>query len=476
MPERQRDQLGDGRPAGVSIATWFFAGGRVRAAAESVADGFSRWPAMQLGTLAAFAVLSFFGPPAVAADAVTSCDRLAASPDDPKRVAPGIDLDAVKGAAAEAACRAALKASPEIARFQYQLGRALDAEERYGAAMSAYQVAFDKGYAAAGAAAGSLFEQGLGREVDYGKAAELYQRALDAGDLFAANDLGVLHEEGEGFAKSPEAAAPLYRKAAEAGDPAAQVHLGYLYDKGSGVEQSESDAVDWYRKAASQGYAVGQYDLALMYADGTGVEKNVGEATRLLRLAADQGDGPSLLELARYARDGTGTEVDKLKAEKLFRRAIDSGDDDAVWQAENELALMFAKDGKNLDEAAALAAKALAALPDEGEDRSNALDTSAWVAHLKHDDAKALPLAEEAVKGDSSYAPYHDHLGDILLALGRQDKAAAEWQTALGLDPPDASDGWDRVAVVKKLAALAPDKVEAPGGRDSTEPTIGPVR
>jgi TPR repeat protein len=213
-----------------------------------------------------------------------------------------------------------------------------------------------------------------------------------------------------------------------------------------------------------------------MYADGTGIEKNFGEATRLLHLAADQGDGLSILELARYARDGTGADVDKTKAEKLFRQAIDSGDDGAAWQAENELAWMFAKDGKSLDEAAALAAKALTALPDEGEDRSSALDISAWVAHLKHDDAKALPLAEEAVKGDSRYAPYHDHLGDILLALGRKDGAAAEWQTTLGLEPPDPSEGWDRDAVVKKLAGLGSDKADEPTGRDQTEPTIGPVR
>ena len=44
------------------------------------------------------------------------------------------------------------------------------------------------------------------------------------------------------------------------------------------------------------------------------------------------------------------------------------------------------------------------------------------------------------------------------------------------VDSPDASEGWDRDAVVKKLAALAPDKADEPSGRDQTEPTIGPVR
>ena len=137
---------------------------------------------------------------------------------------------------------------------------------------------------------------------------------------------------------------------------------------------------------------------------------------------------------------------------------------------------MWADDGKHFEEAAALAAKALEGVPDAGEDRSTVLDTSAWIAHLRHDDAKALPLERDAIKGDASYAPYHDHLGDMLLALGRKDAALEEWQTALRLDPPDAGDDWDRAAVVKKLAALQPANADESGGRDSTAPTITPLR
>jgi TPR repeat protein len=431
---------------------------------------------MQLGTFAVLTLAAVLGHPMVGADAVTRCDRLAASPDDPKHAAPPVEIDQIQGPAAEAACRSAVKASPQTARFQFQLGRALEAEERYDDAMAAYEVAFEKRYAAAGDAIGGLYEQGLGRDVDYHQAAKFYQLALDAGDVFAANDLGLLHEDGKGFEKSSAAAAPLFRKAAEAGYAPAEVDLGYLYENGDGVEQDVRQAVDWYRKAADQGYPTGEYNLALMYADGSGVDRNVAEATRLLRLAADQGDGASILELARYARDGTGMTVDKSQAEKLFRQAIDVGDDDTVWQAESELALMFAKDGRNFDEATALAGKAVAALPDEGEDRSTALDASAWVAHLRHDDATALALAEEAVRGDDKYAPYHDHLGDILLAVGDSERAATEWQKALDRQPPESGDDWDRDAVVKKLASLTRQKDQEQSVADPTAPTITPVR
>ena len=74
------------------------------------------------------------------------------------------------------------------------------------------------------------------------------------------------------------------------------------------------------------------------------------------------------------------------------------------------------------------------------------------------------------------YAPYHDHLGDMLFALGRKDAAREEWQAALRLDPPDAGDDWDRAAVVKKLAALQPANTDELGGRNSTAPTISPLR
>ena len=213
-----------------------------------------------------------------------------------------------------------------------------------------------------------------------------------------------------------------------------------------------------------------------MYADGAGIAKSVKDSIRLLNLAADQDYALATLELARYARDGIGMAIDQAEAERLFRKAIDSGDDDAAWQARNELALMWAEAGRHLEEAAALAGKALEGVPDVGEDRSTVLDTSAWIAHARHDDAKALPIERDAIKGDATYAPYHDHLGDMLFALGRKKEAGEEWQAALRLDPPGPGDGWDRAAVIKKLAALQPATTDELGGRDSTAPTISPLR
>lgn len=429
---------------------------------------------MKITSLALAALAAFSPLPSAAADDVTECDRLAASPDDPGRTAPGVALDTIDGTSAEAACGNSAAASPDIARFAFQLGRALERQQRYDAARQAYGRAMDQGYAIAARAIGNLYEYGLGTRADGSKAAGYYQRALDGGFIPAAADLGSLYERGIGVKVDEGRAVRLYRLAAEAGDASGQVHLGYLYQFGTGVPQSDQLAVKYYRAAADQGYAVGQFDLALMYADGTGVEKDIDAAIRLLRLAADQGDANALLELARYASDGTGMKIDEAEAERLFRLAIDAGNDEIDWQAKNELAWMWALDSRNLDEAAVVAAESLALVPPRHEDRASILDTNAWIAHLRRDDLKALEYQEEAISDEDDYAPFHDRLGDILAGLGRHAEAVAEWNTSLRLPAPDPEGDWDRLAVFGKLGP--PPKGSAAPERTSTEPSIRPTR
>lgn len=54
----------------------------------------------------------------------TLCDRLAAHPDDPEKVSPGVAQSAMDIPAAIAACDAAVKADPGSPRLNYQLARA----------------------------------------------------------------------------------------------------------------------------------------------------------------------------------------------------------------------------------------------------------------------------------------------------------------------------------------------------------------
>ncbi len=56
---------------------------------------------------------------------VTECDRVAAHPDDPLRVARGVETRAMDLPAAIAACRRDLAQDPNNPRLRYQLARAL---------------------------------------------------------------------------------------------------------------------------------------------------------------------------------------------------------------------------------------------------------------------------------------------------------------------------------------------------------------
>lgn len=64
-------------------------------------------------------------PAARAGEAPTACDRLASNPEDPDRVAPGVERENVDLAGAIAACEAELAAHPGALRARYQLARVL---------------------------------------------------------------------------------------------------------------------------------------------------------------------------------------------------------------------------------------------------------------------------------------------------------------------------------------------------------------
>lgn len=75
--------------------------------------------------LAGLALLAAGTPAVLQAQLVDACDWEAAHPSDPDRVGPGRPSAEVDTARAIKACRAAVERAPEVARFNYQLGRAL---------------------------------------------------------------------------------------------------------------------------------------------------------------------------------------------------------------------------------------------------------------------------------------------------------------------------------------------------------------
>ncbi len=81
-----------------------------------------------------------------AAPALDDCDRLAANPPDPDRVTVGVERPDVDLPKAIAACKAAVAAHPETARFSYQLGRVLFYDNQVEPALKSFNRAADLNY------------------------------------------------------------------------------------------------------------------------------------------------------------------------------------------------------------------------------------------------------------------------------------------------------------------------------------------
>ncbi|TPL47525.1 hypothetical protein FJ957_16280 [Mesorhizobium sp. B2-4-6] len=145
---------------------------------------------------------------------VDPCDEAAGEPLDLQGIVPGRLPNEIGGGALET-CEAAVKSYPDIARFRYELGRALLAAGRIDEARQAIQEAADKGQIRALFALGSIASSGTGTAVDTLKANDLYSKASDKGDPYALaawgralfNGLGVERDTGKGLDLLLQAAA-----------------------------------------------------------------------------------------------------------------------------------------------------------------------------------------------------------------------------------------------------------------------------
>jgi Flp pilus assembly protein TadD len=82
--------------------------------------------------------------------------------------------------------------------------------------------------------------------------------------------------------------------------------------------------------------------------------------------------------------------------------------------------------GENIAGAQALLERARALKPDDAE----IADSLAWALFQRGEVAQALPLLEQAVKGDPSAARANEHLGDAYWRLGRHYEARYAWRAA----------------------------------------------
>ena len=129
-------------------------------------------------------------------------------------------------------------------------------------------------------------------EQDLADAVRYYQMAADKGHAAARRSLGYMYSQGLGIQTDKKKAIELYRLAAAQGDAVAQWYLGFHYynpEQGDGLTRNYQKAEKWVRKAADQGLAAAQNAIGAFYLNGHGVEKDPEKALKWLRAAAAQG-------------------------------------------------------------------------------------------------------------------------------------------------------------------------------------------
>lgn len=264
------------------------------------------------------------------------------------------------------------------------------------------------------------------------------EKKASGGDVEAMLKLGELFLNGEDIEINYAEAIKWFEMASVKGSARAKSYWGViLVSGGHGVEKDEKRGVELMIQAAEQNDGMAQYILAQYYL-GT---KQTGSGLKLMEKSADGG----MLQAQMALGDYYGSNLDGLnldKAVKWYRRA--SGQSYAP--AMNNLAYILAIQGVNLDEALALAGKAVETDPDNGA----YLDTIGWVFFKKERYAEALARLLQAEKLLPDDYEVQNHLGETYLKLNLKEKAVAVWERALStVEDPEMEK-----QILQKLTSL----------------------
>lgn len=200
------------------------------------------------------------------------CERLASSPLDtgrPLGIA-GVAYEKISPEPAISACTAALKESPAVKRYLYNLARALDRAQRYKESYDYYMQVEGPLQAFANNNAAGLLERGnVGGKPDMARAFELYQRAAEGGlDIGKYNAARFLREGLHGAADKPRALA-LFEEAARGGFSPAMEGAASMLEAGEGLPgPSVERAALYWRKLADSGNAEMASKLGIAMKEG----------------------------------------------------------------------------------------------------------------------------------------------------------------------------------------------------------------
>jgi len=288
-------------------------------------------------------------------------------------------------AAAETACREATVKAPEIGRFHYQLGRALQGQGRLTEAFAAFQTAADLDHVRAyNALAYLMIAPNLDRNVvaipfDQQSANELWDKGITAGDPFSMHARGkrLLHsstsldDHRRGF--------ELLSRAVELGHTYSLNELGVFYLWGPKELTQPKRGLSYLNASAERGDIYGMANLGYVYRDGiAGLSKDPAAARDLWAQAAELGHPTAPAEIARMIMQGDLPDSDAVEALSWNDMGLQRGDAwagaNGAWIALNKLSSripthsVVSRAGKvlalNNPEAGAAAQKLLGELTD----------------------------------------------------------------------------------------------------------------
>ncbi|MGB9513837.1 MAG: tetratricopeptide repeat protein, partial [Candidatus Acidiferrum sp.] len=116
---------------------------------------------------------------------------------------------------------------------------------------------------------------------------------------------------------------------------------------------------------------------------------------------------------------------DLATARKYFAQALEADPNFPVANA--NLAWVDAEEGKDLDNALALAQKA----KYESPDLPAITDILGWVMYKRGSYSGAIPFFQDCIRKTPDSAQFHYHLGLALLAAGQKDAGRAQLQASL---------------------------------------------
>lgn len=263
--------------------------------------------------------------------AVQECDTLAAEYNSEEELAYGVDLSDMNFAAAILACKQTIEKYPDIARFEFLLGRAYLAKEDFTSAREWLQKASDKNYAAAQFNLANIYYAPKGVERNYLKAFELFESAAEQNYVPAYLNLGLMHANGQGIPQDYDKAIYNYQMAAEQKSAKAQFALGDLYYSGRGVIVDKEEALRWFSSSAALGYSEALAKAGAMYYSADGTKRDYPKAFDLFIQASMQENPNASYYLGKMYYYGHFVEVDKIEAFRHHMVAAELGDRNAQF-------------------------------------------------------------------------------------------------------------------------------------------------